>query len=229
MAVVTASILALAMVLAPQTSRSSSTRRATEQRRATAEERRANTNQQIDDLKDSVRVLEAEIRALHREVSNSRAAEVSAADMQRLDLLEQREERLENRLDTARQRLRDAEAREMEVQRGLDNVDTERILYGGLNREDSERAVRNNLERAMARVRTEITDAQIEVNRIEQELATTRAAADAMRRKLRMTPEDIAGEDTELSSEPNEDEREIVDPGGTPSDSTTIDPVPPEN
>ncbi len=226
--VVLTAALTVALALAPQSAGGTQSRRTQgADRQPGATQPRRTTSQQIGELETSVRVLEAELRSLRREMGRSNEAAVSAADMQRLILLEQREERLESRLDLSRNRLRNAQARETDIQRRLDNIDTERIAYGGLNREDSERAVRNYLDREMARTREEVLSAEREVTRVETELESARLASDALRRKLRLTAEDIEGETATDDTAAADDEEEIIDPGDpAPDEDTTLDPVP---
>lgn len=239
MAGLTATVLTAALALGMQSGTGSGPRRerAGERQPASSPARRS-ASQQIGELQNSVKLLEAELRSLRREMSRERTDAVSAADLQRLNLLEQREERLEDRLDYARNRLRNAQARETDLQRRLDNIDSERIVYGGINREDSERAVRNYLDREIVRAREEVAGAEREVSRLEVELDRARAAAEALRRKLRLTPEDIEAEQESEGTGTEDQGEEVISIGGqriepqteletdAPDEKTTLAPVP---
>lgn len=239
MLIVTAIVLATALASGPQAA--ASTRPTSQKpkpaatvepqrpRAQTADPRRPSAAlQAVTELRTEVRTLETRLEAMQQEIVRQRAVSVSQGDLARLTLLEDREGRLETRLAASRGRLRDAQDREADTRRRMDNITSERIAYGGINREDSERAVKNYLDRELDRARNDQVDAQAEVTRVEGELDQTRRAADSLRRKLRLTPEDV---DQETGAA--EDDTPVNDPGGAektvPNDAdtdTTLDPVP---
>lgn len=126
-----------------------------------------------------VSLLVGEIRKLRRSTErNSMVLE--------LTLLEERLARLEDKIDTAEARKLDLDANEHNILSRLSNIQQELVLRGGLHREDSEAAIRSELNASLQIVHNQqaknnrrLTDAQAEVPRLRARIKTLRAALDA--------------------------------------------------
>jgi predicted nucleic acid-binding Zn-ribbon protein len=132
--------------------------------------------QAIDDLTEQVKTLTAEVKKLRR------ANERDSAALELL-LSEERLSRLEERLTEAQERKAQLESREQELQYRMRNIQQELLLRGGLRREDSEAAIRNDLQRAMEDVRKQQSVLQNRISDLQSQYDRLRRRVDELVKK----------------------------------------------
>jgi chromosome segregation ATPase len=128
---------------------------------------------------EQVHLLAAEIRKLRR------STERNSMTMELL-LLEERLARLEDKIESTEYRRVDLDASERNLQYRLDNIQQELILRGGLNRDESEAAIRNQLNSSIQDVHNQqaasqkrLADAQAEASRLRSRIKALRATLDS--------------------------------------------------
>jgi len=135
-------------------------------------------------LQRAVSDLVREVRLLREDLALRQIADEFTIGQLRLMLLDERIARLDREQSDLQARLSAAIATERDLQRRLDNIDTELILYGGLNREDSRRAITTSLTEQLNRAREEEQRLRVRAVAIGRELTAANQEAETLRAKL---------------------------------------------
>jgi hypothetical protein len=128
----------------------------------------------IVNLSTQIDSLAAEVKLLRR------ATERNSQTMELL-LYEERLAKVEEKLDAAIERKAELDARELDIQRRLRNIQQEVMLRGGLRRDEVEAALRTEYQRALEDVKNQqslyqqrISELQTQVNRLRIRVETLR-------------------------------------------------------
>ncbi len=128
-------------------------------------------------LTDQIGALTIEVQKLRLETERSSLT---------LELLlnEERLARVEEKLEAALDFKTQLDAREQEIQRRLRNVPQEAILRGGLRREESENAIRIELQRMLEDTRTQQSTQQQRISELQIQASRLRQRVETIRRRL---------------------------------------------
>jgi hypothetical protein len=140
---------------------------------------------EVLELRRAVEALSAQIELLRKDLARRDVSDAATVDRIQLLILDERAARLEGEIADVQRRVQAAQAREADAKRRMENIDTELILYGGLNRDDSERAIRASLTRQVQEAQREQRALLQEQAGLEQDLAEARREAVALRARLR--------------------------------------------
>jgi hypothetical protein len=143
---------------------------------------------EVVELRKAVEALTAQIDRLRADIARREAADAATVDRLQVLLLDERAARLKREIADMRRLVQVAQNREDDLERRLENIDTELIVYGGLNRQDSERAIRASLTRQIQEEQREQQALLREQAALERELAATEREAAAVRARLRGMP-----------------------------------------
>jgi uncharacterized protein involved in exopolysaccharide biosynthesis len=132
-------------------------------------------------MRRTLTTLADQIGALTTEVQKLRLETERSSLTLELLLNEERLGRVEEKLEAALDFKTQLDAREQEIQRRLKNVQQEAMLRGGLRREETENAIRAELQRALEDTRNQqsayqqrVSELQAQANRLRQRVETTR-------------------------------------------------------
>jgi len=137
--------------------------------------RRALTN-----LSTQIGLLTDELRRMRRET------ERYSGTMELL-LNEDRLAKLEDKIQDAADHKAQLDAREQEIGRRLRNIQGELVLRGGLRRDETETAIRNELQRAMEDVRSQQLVYQQRIAELNEQASRLRARVETLRKRLELS------------------------------------------
>jgi chromosome segregation ATPase len=175
-------VVGLATLLAGQgASRQPATPRA-------AQASRAESAQKADSgsarLSEAIETLSREVRQLRDQLALRDVADEFTVGQLRLMLLDERIARLEGERADLQARATAVAANERELNRRLGDIDTELVLYGGLNREESRRAITTSLTEQLNRAQEEQQRLRTRAGAVGAEVARARDEAEALRSHL---------------------------------------------
>jgi hypothetical protein len=154
----------------------------------TAPADRAEARQKVDSdsarLADAIETLSREVRLLREQLSLREVADEFTIGQLRLMLLDERIARLERERADLQGQATQAARSERELNRRLGDMDTELIIYGGLNREDSRRAITAALTEQLNRARDEQQRLRTRAGAIGAEITRARDEAEGLRAHL---------------------------------------------
>ena len=133
-------------------------------------------------LSDQIGLLTAEVQKLGKETERNSAA------MQLL-LYEERLARVEEKIEAAENQKLQLEAQEQNFQNRLRNIQQELIFRGVIRRSEAEKAIRAELEDAIASTRSQMETAQQRIIELQSQAEWLRQQIEALRRKLTPAPE----------------------------------------
>jgi hypothetical protein len=137
--------------------------------------------QALTNLSTQIGLLTDELRMMRRET------ERNSGTMELL-LNEDRLTKLEDKIQDAVDHKAQLDGREQEIGRRLRNISGEVVLRGGLRRDETEAAIRNELQRALEDVRSQQSIYQQRIAELNEQASRLRARVETLRKKLE-TPE----------------------------------------
>ena len=141
--------------------------------------------QEPDDmLRRAVTNLSAQINLLTDEVGKLRQENVRSSTMLELLISEERLTKLEDKLQDANDHKAQLDARDLEIQARMRNIQREVALRGGLRRDEAETAIRAELQRALEDNRAQQSVAQQRIAELSEHATKLRARTDSLRKKV---------------------------------------------
>jgi len=134
--------------------------------------RRAVTN-----LSTQIGLLTDEMRKLRRETERN-------SGMMELLLNEDRLSKVEDKIQDANNAKAQLDAREQDIQRRMRNIQGELLLRGGLRREEAEAVIRSELQRGLEDVRGQQVIYQQRIAELNEQATRLRARVESLRKKL---------------------------------------------
>ena len=148
--------------------------------------------QEHDDLlRRAVGNLSAQINLLTDEVGKLRQENARSSAMLELLINEERLTKLEDRLQDANDHKAQLDARDLEIQARMRNIQREVALRGGLRRDEAEIAIRAELQRALDDNRAQQSVAQQRIAQLSEHATKLRARTDSLRKKVEDPDEKI--------------------------------------
>ena len=141
------------------------------------------------DLRAVIKALADEVHNLTGEVKKLRRATEQNADAMQLVVFEDRLARVEDEINASTGRKAELDSSEQTIRSRLANIDQELIVRGGLNREDSEAAIRADLDRSLQNVHAQQGANQKQLAELQNEETTLRSRIEALRQKLNLDRE----------------------------------------
>jgi polyhydroxyalkanoate synthesis regulator phasin len=135
-------------------------------------------------LREAIESLTKEVGLLRASLALRDIADEFTIGQLRLMLLDERIARLQREQSDLRGRTADAAAAEEALQRRLGDIDTELILYGGLNREDSRRAITASLTEQLNKAREDQQRLRTRWQAISNEILSAQREAEVLRSHL---------------------------------------------
>ena len=133
----------------------------------------------ITNLSTQLGLLTDEIRNLRRETERN-------SEMMELLLNEDRLAKVEDKIQDAAAFKAQLDAREQDILRRTRNIQGELVLSGGLRRDESETAIRSELQRALEEVHTQQSGSQQRIVDLNEQAARLRARVETLRKKLEL-------------------------------------------
>ena len=128
--------------------------------------------------------LSTQIGALTDELKMMRRETERNSTMLELLINEERLAKLEDKIQDAIDRKVQLDAREQEIVRRSRNIQGELVLRGGLRRDESEAAIRADLQKALDDVHTQQAGYQQRVAELNDQATRLRARVETLRKKL---------------------------------------------
>ena len=135
-------------------------------------------------MRRTLTTLADQIGALTLEVQKLRLETERSSLTLELLLNEERLARVEEKLEAALDFKSQLDAREQEIQRRLRNVSQEAMLRGGLRREETENAIRTELQRMLEDTRTQQSTQQQRITELQTQAGRLRHRVETIRRRL---------------------------------------------
>jgi len=139
-----------------------------------------------DALRRELASLSIQIGALAEELRMMRNDTQRNSAVMELLLNEDRLAKLEDKIQEAGDHKAQLDAREQEIARRQRNIQGELMLRGGLRRDETEAAIRNELQRALDDVHAQQTTTQQRLLELNEQAIRLRARVEASRKKLEM-------------------------------------------
>jgi hypothetical protein len=136
----------------------------------------------LGELSAQVGQLTAELRKLRRDNERN-------TDAMQLLLYEERLAKVEEKAQDAVDYKIQLDAREADLQRRLANIQQEVILRGGLRRDEAEKAIRAEFQRALDDIHTQQSNYQQRIAELQAQAVRLRARVEALRKKVERTEE----------------------------------------
>ena len=136
----------------------------------------------ITNLSTQIGLLADEMRNLRRETERN-------SWIMELLLNEDRLAKVEDKIQDANNDKAQLDARELDIQLRLKNIQRELILRGGVRRDESEAAIRSEFQRALDDIRSQQVINQQRIADLNGQAARFRARAEALRKKLEFIDE----------------------------------------
>lgn len=133
----------------------------------------------IANLSTQLGLLTDEIRNLRRETERN-------SEMMELLLNEDRLAKVEDKIQDTTAFKAQLDAREQDILRRMRNIQGELVLRGGLRRDESETAIRSELQRALEEVHTQQSGSQQRIVDLNEQAARLRARVETLRKKLEL-------------------------------------------
>jgi len=147
--------------------------------------------EQDDLLRRAVSNLSAQINLLTDEVGKLRQENARSSAMLELLINEERLTKLEDKLQDANDHKAQLDARDLEIQARMRNIQREVALRGGLRRDEAETAIRAELQRALEDNRAQQSAAQQRIAELSEHASKLRARTDTLRKKVEEPDEKI--------------------------------------
>jgi hypothetical protein len=200
----------------PVGSRAAQRERARQQ--AAAEEAAARAARDIAEMRDAVEGMASEMRLLRRELAVRAASDRRVRDIAQLLQVEESLARLKREQAETRARLRAAHAREDSARLRLANIENEIIGAGGVNRDETERVIREAIDRQINDAVAEQQAHERDVERLQESIDLAEAQAARARARLQeLADEEPAVPDAEPAAvdrePPPADDADGVEPG----------------
>lgn len=149
----------------------------------------AQTNQPIaksetEQLRQTIKELSDQIYALSTEVKRLRHSTELNSDAMKLILYEDRLARVEDTLDSAMAQKSELENEEHQIIARQNNINGEVLIRGGLNREDSERAIRDDLQRQLDNIHARQSTNQRRLSELQSEASNLKSAIESLSKKV---------------------------------------------
>ncbi|HJQ67596.1 MAG TPA: hypothetical protein VKA70_01385 [Blastocatellia bacterium] len=128
-------------------------------------------------LSDQMGTLTTEVRKLRLEMERSSLTLELLLNEERLARVE---EKIEDALDSKFQ----LDLREQEIQRRMRNIQQEVLLRGGLRREEAEKALRADLERALEDIKNQQAAYQQRISELQAQATRLRQRVETLRQRL---------------------------------------------
>lgn len=135
-------------------------------------------------MRRAITGLTTQVSLLAEEVARLRAETGRSSAMLELLINEQRLTKLEDRIQEATDHKAQLDARDLEIQSRMRNIQREVALRGGLRRDEAETAIRAELQRALEDNRAQQTAYQQRVADLNEQATRLRARIDSLRKKL---------------------------------------------
>lgn len=139
-----------------------------------------------DALRRELASLSIQIGALAEELRMMRNDTQRNSAVMELLLNEDRLAKLEDKIQEAGDHKAQLDAREQEITRRQRNIQGELMLRGGLRRDETETAIRNELQRALDDNRVQQSTNQQRLNELNEQAIRLRARVETSRKKLEM-------------------------------------------
>lgn len=133
----------------------------------------------ITGLSTQMGLLTDEIRNLRRETERN-------SETMELLLNEDRLAKVEDKIQDAVAQRAQLDAREQDILRRMRNIQGELVLRGGLRRDESEAAIRSELQRGLDEVHTQQSSSQQRIADLNEQAARLRARVETLRKKLEL-------------------------------------------
>ncbi len=137
---------------------------------------------ELEGLAQQIQLLTAEVKRLRRSTERN-------SDTMELLLLEERLVRVEDKIDLQQDRKTALDAREMDNQSRLRNIQQELLLRGGLRRDETEAAIRADVQRALQDIQNQRTTIQQRLNELQSQASRLRARIEELRKKIEKAEE----------------------------------------
>ena len=147
--------------------------------------------EQEDLLRRAVSNLSAQINLLTDEVGKLRQENARSSAMLELLINEERLTKLEDKLQDANDHKAQLDARDLEIQARMRNIQREVALRGGLRRDEAETAIRAELQRALEDNRAQQSVAQQRIAELSEHASKLRARTDTLRKRVEEPDEKI--------------------------------------
>jgi chromosome segregation ATPase len=172
---------------------------------ARATEAAERTTREVSEMRRAVEAMADEVRLLRREMSARTRADRRVRGASQLLQLEESLARLKRELATTRERLRAAQGREDSARLQLANIDNEIIGAGGVNRADTERAIREALNRQINAAQEDQRTHERDAERLAGTIEMAENEANLARERLAELPESTSDQpEAEVPSDRDE-------------------------
>ena len=135
-------------------------------------------------LLKSLSDLSNQVARLANEVSRLRKENERNSATLELALGEERLNKLEDKLQDALDRKSQLDAREVDVQRRMKNIQSELVLRGGLRRDESEAALRTELQRSLDDIHAQQSAYHQRAAELQSQIAELRNRIEVLRKRL---------------------------------------------
>jgi len=158
-------------------------------------------------MQQTINSLSNQVERLNDKLSQMQENDRALLDMERLTRAEQRSESLRTQLLDAESKLADLQSRLEQIEFSLrpENIERSTAGYGSLHPEDARETRRKQLENEKTRTETQIRILEQSKARLEQSIATADAEVDRLRRKLEQREQREAAGQTETEMPPAKD------------------------
>jgi hypothetical protein len=140
-------------------------------------------NRALTNLSTQISVLTDELRKLRKETERN-------AGMMELLLNEDRLSKVEDKIQAAHDIKAQIDAREQDYLRRQKNIPTEVVMRGGLRRDEAEAAIKAELQRGLEDVRNQQIIYQQRIAELNEQATKLRARIERLRKKMEGTDEE---------------------------------------
>lgn len=131
--------------------------------------------------------LAEQIQLLTSEVKRLRRATETNSNTSELLLLEERLMRVEDKIDVQQDKKAALDIRELESQARLRNIQQELLFRGGLRRDETEAAIRADVQRSLQDIQNQRNVVQQRITELQNEAARLRFRIDELQKKMEKT------------------------------------------
>jgi hypothetical protein len=133
--------------------------------------------QALTNLTTQIGLLTEEMQRLRRQTERN-------SGIMELLLNEDRLAKVEDKIQEATNYKAQLDAREQDIQRRMKNIQGELLLRGGLRRDESEAAIRSELQRALEEVRSQLAAHQARLAELVEQATKLRTRVEFLRKRL---------------------------------------------
>src|SRR5436853_211460 len=131
---------------------------------------------EMQNLAEQIQLLTAEVKRLRRATETN-------SDTAELLLIEERLGKVEDKIDVQQDKKAALDARELESQTRLRNIQQELLLRGGLRRDETEAAIRAEVQRSRQDIQDQRTTIQQRLNDLQSRASRLRARVEELQKK----------------------------------------------